>query len=218
MKKNFISIILCLLLFTVLFSTVACASTNIDLIKPDEPDTIIIIPGTDGNLHIPINQNPIPTPTPTPAAKEEETSTPVTDPDETAVVDFVLDDDMAFDIYELTNQERVNAGLNKLEYSDNLQTAADIRAVEIASKFSHTRPDGTDCNTAITDEKEEYRVTGENIIQADNPIATARVLMNSWMDSQGHKDNILLKDYTEMAVGVYVSNGVTYAVQVFAGK
>jgi uncharacterized protein YkwD len=52
---------------------------------------------------------------------------------------------------------------------------------------------------------------------ADNPIATAEKMMDSWMNSQGHKDNILLADFESMAVGVYEKDNVTYAVQIFIG-
>jgi len=41
--------------------------------------------------------------------------------------------------------------------------------------------------------------------------------MNSWMNSKSHRDNILLKDFTEMAIGVYEKDGVVYATQIFLG-
>ena len=96
-----------------------------------------------------------------------------------------------------------------------LQNAADIRARECAEQFSHTRPDGTSCFTVV--EEIDYGVVGENLIKADNPIATAKALVNSWMNSEGHRANILNADFTETAIGIYINDGVTYGAQIFMG-
>lgn len=118
-------------------------------------------------------------------------------------------------IFTLTNKERMNEGLKELKYNKDLQEAADIRAKECAENFSHTRPDGSSCHTVVADM--DYQVTGENLVKADTPIATAATLMDAWMTSEGHRANILLPEFTSMAVGTYEKNGTTYAVQIFLG-
>ena len=123
--------------------------------------------------------------------------------------------DLAEQIFTLTNKERKNEDLKELKYNKNLQEAADIRAKECAETFSHKRPDGSSCHTVVADM--DYQVTGENLIKADTPIATATVLMEAWMNSEGHRANILLPEFTSMAVGTYEKNGTTYAVQIFLG-
>lgn len=117
-------------------------------------------------------------------------------------------------IFDLTNKERTAQGLKELSYAYDLQSAADTRAREASTLFSHTRPDGTSCHDIVT---KDYYVTGENLIMADKPIATAENLVAEWMNSEGHRHNILLGEYTELAVGVYEKDGVVYACQIFLG-
>ena len=121
---------------------------------------------------------------------------------------------LAQQIFDLTNAERTSRGLNALSYSYDLQEAANTRAREASVKFSHTRPNGQSCHDIVT---KDYNVTGENLIMADKPIATAENLVAEWMSSEGHRYNILLPEFTELAVGVYESGGVVYACQIFLG-
>lgn len=127
----------------------------------------------------------------------------------------LADADLNEQIFTLTNKERKNEGLKELRYNKNLQEAADIRAKECVKNFSHTRPDGSSCHTIVADM--DYQVTGENLIKADTPIATAEVFLETWMNSKGHRANILLPEFTSMAVGTYEKDGTTYAVQIFLG-
>ena len=125
-----------------------------------------------------------------------------------------LDVMSAKQIFDLTNRKRAANGLNELTYAYDLQNAADVRAREASVSFSHTRPDGTSCHDIVT---KDYYVTGENLIMADKPIATADNFIAEWMNSEGHRYNILLPEYKELAVGVYEKDGVVYACQIFLG-
>lgn len=122
---------------------------------------------------------------------------------------------LATEIFERTNQERVRHGLKELTYGYELQNAADVRAYECSVKFSHTRPDGRSCHSVV--EELDYYVTGENLILADKQIASAEVMLAEWMASEGHRANILLPDFTELAVGVCEKDGVVYVAQIFLG-
>lgn len=114
---------------------------------------------------------------------------------------------LAKEIYEETNKERISAGLPELVWSDELAEAADIRAEEIIDYFSHVRPDGTKCY-ALGD-----RIHGENI--ARGPHASGAEFVQHWMDSPGHRENILRKEFTMMGVGTrYTEMGDT-GVQIF---
>lgn len=114
---------------------------------------------------------------------------------------------LAKEIYEETNKERVSAGLPELVWSDELAEAANIRAEEIIDCFSHVRPDGTKCY-ALGD-----RIHGENI--ARGPHASGAEFVQHWMDSPGHRENILRKEFTMMGVGTrYTEMGDT-GVQIF---
>lgn len=114
---------------------------------------------------------------------------------------------LAKEIYEETNKERVAAGMPELEWSDELAQAADIRAEEIIYCFDHVRPDGTKCYV-LGD-----RIHGENI--ARGPHATGVEFLEHWMASPGHKENILLEQFTMMGVGTRCTEMGDTAVQLF---
>ena len=123
-------------------------------------------------------------------------------------------DNLAAELLKQINQKRTANGLSMLSYSADLQASADIRAKESVQNFSHLRPDGRGCETAVT---VDYTVTGENLIQVTSEFATADIMMDTWMNSPTHRNNILLPSFTKMAVGIYVSNGTTYVSTVFVG-
>ena len=123
-------------------------------------------------------------------------------------------DGLAAELLKQINQKRSASGLSTLSYSADLQASADIRAKESVQNFSHLRPDGRGCETAVT---VDYTVTGENLIQVTSEFATADIMIDTWMNSPTHRNNILLASFTKMAVGIYVSNGTTYVSTVFVG-
>lgn len=114
-------------------------------------------------------------------------------------------------VFQLVNQRRKENGLAELTYRNDIQDAANIRANEIISTFSHTRPDGSSCFTAIN---VNYYAIGENIASGQK---SAAEVMNAWMNSPGHRANILSAQFSGMAVGVVQYQGVTYWVQIFIG-
>ncbi len=122
--------------------------------------------------------------------------------------------DLAKNILAELNATRAANGLGTLRYAPELQAAADTRAVESVQNFSHMRPNGTGCETAVT---VDYMVTGENLIQVTSEFATAAIMMDTWMNSPTHRNNILLSSFTDVAIGVYVVNGITYVSTVFVG-
>ena len=119
------------------------------------------------------------------------------------------------EIFALINQVRQNNNLPVLTYNKNLQAAADLRAKECSIQFSHTRPDGSSCHSVIT---EDYFVVGENLLKADPELSTASMMVEAWMNSKGHRENILLQHFTETAIGVYIADdNITYVAQLFKG-
>lgn len=114
----------------------------------------------------------------------------------------------AKEILELVNKERSKAGLTELKLSKDLNAAAGIRAKELANEFSHVRPDGRDCFTVLTDAEIMYSSVGENIASGQT---SPKSVVASWMDSDGHRANILSPDYTKMGLGYYhVDKGNQY--------
>lgn len=114
-------------------------------------------------------------------------------------------------VFQLVNQKRKENGFSELSYRNDIQNAANIRANEIISTFSHTRPNGSSCFTAIN---VNYYAIGENIASGQT---SATEVMNAWMNSPGHRANILGSQFSGMAVSVVEYHGVRYWVQIFIG-
>lgn len=119
--------------------------------------------------------------------------------------------EMALQVIKLVNKERTAAGKTELTANAELNQAAAIRAEELTRSFSHNRPDGSKCFSAIKDTGFSYSSAGENIAMGQTD---AEDVMSSWMNSDGHKSNIL-GDFTNIGVGCYYYNGYYYWVQMF---
>lgn len=115
----------------------------------------------------------------------------------------------------LVNKERNAYGLQPVKISPTLSEAANIRAGELKENFSHTRPNGTSCFTAMSELGIQYRAAAENIAYGQkNPES----VMNAWMNSSGHRANILNEKMEYIGVGVIYRDGVYYWSQFFAAS
>lgn len=121
-------------------------------------------------------------------------------------------------LFELTNQERIKNNLSQLAYSENLSKAADSKARDMFTKnyWAHYSPDGKTPWEFILTSGYQYEFAGENL--AKNFLFSQGVV-DAWMGSEGHRENLLRGDYTD--VGLAVANGVlngeqtTLVVQMF---
>ncbi|MFI0897796.1 CAP domain-containing protein [Streptomyces sp. NPDC020983] len=116
-------------------------------------------------------------------------------------------------ILSLVNQERSTAGCKPLTASSALDGLAQAFSDDMAARgfFDHTDPDGDDPwdrakARGITD------LGGENIAKGQ---ATAEAVMTAWMNSPGHRANILNCDYTTLGVGVHFGSGGPWWTQDF---
>ena len=112
----------------------------------------------------------------------------------------------AFEVLDLVNQERAKQGLSALTMDTDLMAVAMQRAAETSIAFDHTRPTGQKCFTASA------KMTRENIAVGST---TAQGVMNQWMNSSGHKANILSSDSTSIGIGCVTVLGRTFWVQCF---
>lgn len=158
---------------------------------PDEPET----PGKPG---VPETPNKPETP------NEPET------PDETPDAGSTY----AQQVVALVNIERRKEGLSPLTIDEKLTAAADIRSGEIQTTFSHTRPNGSSFSTALKEAGAVYKRSGENIAWGQK---TPEEVVKAWMNSAGHRANIMNKNYSRIGVS-HVKNaaGTSYWVQLFA--
>ncbi len=120
--------------------------------------------------------------------------------------------DFASQVVALVNAERAKQGLSALKVDTKVQQAALVRAQESAQSFSHTRPNGSSFSTALTEAGVSFRRSGENIAYGQS---TPQQVMNAWMNSSGHRANILNENFTTIGVGYTVINGTAYWAQLF---
>ena len=120
-------------------------------------------------------------------------------------------------VASLTNSERKAAGLGSLTLDSQLSKLARMKAEDMAKKgyFSHTSPTYGSAFDMMKKYGVSYRTAGENIAKGQK---TAETVMNGWMNSSGHRANILNGAYTHIGVGYAKdSKGNTYWAQIFKG-
>lgn len=125
----------------------------------------------------------------------------------------------ASEVLRLVNIERDKVGAAHLVLDGALCDAANMRAIEMdySGNFSHTRPDGRGCFTVFSFCTISFYTCGENIA-AGYP--TPAAVVDGWMNSTGHKANILNTAFTKMGLGYSTGGGGEYRhywAQEFAG-
>ncbi|MGP4071753.1 CAP domain-containing protein [Piscibacillus sp. B03] len=120
-------------------------------------------------------------------------------------------------VVELVNQERQKHGLQPLEASSELSDVAREKSRDMAQNnyFSHTSPTYGSPFDMMQQFGIDYRTAGENIAMGQT---SPEQVMNGWMNSDGHRKNILSSDFTHIGVGYVEANGKTYWTQMFIGK
>lgn len=118
-----------------------------------------------------------------------------------------------------TNTERKDVGMSELTENETLNTAATLKAQDMATKgyFAHYAPEGTSPWFWFTQAGYEYQKAGENLAVNFND---SKAVVNAWMDSPTHKANIVKDGYTEIGIGIaqgqYKGKKATFVVQLFA--
>jgi uncharacterized YkwD family protein len=109
------------------------------------------------------------------------------------------------EVVRLLNEERIKRGLAALKINTRLSYVARLKAKDMRDKnyFSHTSPTYGTPFQMMKDFGIFYRSAGENIAMGQR---TPSEVMTAWMNSPGHRANILNSNYTEAGVG-YVSDG-----------
>lgn len=121
----------------------------------------------------------------------------------------ICDYSKANEVLKIVNNERSANGLASLTMDTELLNAAMDRAMETGIYYSHTRPDGSTCFTICN------KINGENIA-VNYP--TSDSVMNGWMNSSGHRANILNSKYKSIGIGCFKVDSGYYWVQSFSNK
>src|SRR3954462_1754548 len=108
----------------------------------------------------------------------------------------------------LLNDERAAAGLRPLTYSAALTTPSAAYSTRMVTEnfFAHVSPDGTTLESRLTParyvEPDGDWFVGENLAWGQGDLATARNIAIAWMNSPGHRHNILEPEFTEVGIGI----------------
>ena len=118
-------------------------------------------------------------------------------------------------VVELTNQERAKQGLPALKLDTELSKVAREKSSDMQKNgyFSHTSPTYGSPFDMMKQFGISYSSAGENIAMGQR---SPEEVVNAWMNSEGHRKNILNSSFTHIGVG-HASNG-NYWTQMFIGK
>lgn len=122
-------------------------------------------------------------------------------------------------IISKTNTERTNAGKKPLKENSTLDLTAYVKAKDMLDRqyFEHVSPSGKGVGDLVTNVGYDYITIGENLALGN--FASSSDIVNAWMNSPGHRANILNDSYTEIGVGIisgtYEGRSVWIAVQHF---
>lgn len=123
-------------------------------------------------------------------------------------------------IFQRVNAERSAAGLPALSYNNTMEHYARIKSKDMGDNgyFSHEDKQGNLITAQMKADGVSYRAWGENIayIQGINSnSALATKFMDNWMNSSGHRANILSTNFSSIGIGVYKIGNTYYATQEF---
>lgn len=109
-------------------------------------------------------------------------------------------------VLELVNEERAKRGLSALKWSNELASVARAHSKDMHERsfFSHTNPDGKSPFDRIKAAGISYSYAAENIAAGQ---ATPEAVVEGWMNSQGHRENILNAKLKYLGVGFYEAAG-----------
>lgn len=115
------------------------------------------------------------------------------------------------------NQVRQNEGLKPLQNNERLAEVARNYSRQMAEKnfFSHTGADGSTATQRVEAAGITYWVVGENLFKGTNLTQPVKIAVEGWLESPGHRANILRPWFTQTGVGVWRINNTYYITQLF---
>lgn len=155
-----------------------------------------------------------PTAAPTQAPTVQPTTAPTLPPSQSTSSETAMEQE----VLRLVNQARQENGLTPLNWAEDLAAVARAHSRDMIDRsfFSHTNPDGLSPFDRLKNSGIRYTAAAENIAYGQK---TAQAVMDGWMNSSGHRANILNKNVKEIGIGaVKNNNGTIYWTQVFVAR
>lgn len=123
-------------------------------------------------------------------------------------------------IFQRVNAERAAASLKPLSYNNTMQKYARIKSKDMGDNnyFDHKDLNGQLITNNMKNDGVTFNAWGENIAYIEgsyNNASLAQKFMDNWMNSSGHRANILSDNYTSIGIGVYKIGNRYYATQEF---
>ncbi len=121
------------------------------------------------------------------------------------------------EVRQRINEIRQERGLNQLRDNFMLAQVARNYSQKMARKnfFSHTSPDGDTPAQRVRSAGIFYLVMGENLFKSTNVPKPVPLAVEGWMDSPGHRENIMHPEYTQTGVGIWREGNTYYITQLF---
>ena len=207
--KKFIALLLCLVIFVPVLGTAASAESGCDCLQLRQ--ALTELSNTNGFFRQLLARIELQHSTHAPSHNEnanQEESEKEEAPKENGVSDYEKR------VVELVNVQREKHGLEPLTLSEQLSDGARLKSKDMHDNkyFSHTSPTYGSPFDMMKSLGITYRTAGENIAMG---YSTPEAVVNAWMNSEGHRANILNASYTEIGVG-YIADG-HYYTQWFRG-
>ncbi|WP_018247814.1 CAP domain-containing protein [Orenia marismortui] len=174
------------------------------------PGDKVYVPEPDRN-----NQTPEPQPTEPTQPTQPQNGEDMQQPPQEDMGESTNLQAMEAEVVKLVNQERQKRGLKPYKHNSKLSSVARTKSKDMRDKnyFSHQSPTYGSPFEMMTKFGIDYSTAGENIAKGQ---PTAKAVMNGWMNSPGHRRNILSEKFTEIGVGLAKdSKGMTYWTQMF---
>ncbi len=182
------------------------ADDNTEVVPPADDNTEVVPPADDNTEVVP-------------PADDNTENTPDDGNNDTIVNDkFMAEVEQA--IFNIVNEERAKAGVAPLSYNSTMEKYARIKSQDMGDNnyFSHEDLKGNLITTQMKADGVSYRAWGENIAYIGgntDATALAKQFMTNWMNSPGHRANILSTNFDSIGVGVYKIGNKVYATQEF---
>ncbi|TQR17151.1 hypothetical protein FG382_01190 [Psychrobacillus lasiicapitis] len=178
--------------------------------KPAEKEKAPVVEKPVEKETTPVAEKPATPVTPTTPVTTPEVKEPVKENTEAGQVSSVIQQ-----VVDLTNQERAKAGLKALQIDTKLTQSAQAKSQDMKDKnyFSHTSPTYGSPFDQMKSFGIMYNSAAENIAMGQR---SAAEVVKAWMESPGHKANIMNPSYTHIGVGL--SDSGYYWTQQFIGK